>query len=225
MSNTLKLAVDIGHNVPYDRGAQGIKSEDQLNFEVGKRLMEKCSGAGIRVIDCTPENVKSLLDSLNKRVEAANNSGADFFLSIHHNAFPGARGTEILCIPGGNAEAVSKVILPEIIKLGFKNRGVKARYDLYVLNETRMPATLVECAFCDSEEDMRNYDPDKMAGAIFSGICKAFNISSEVYHVVEKGETLWGISRLYNTEVRSLVVLNGIIDASVIYPGQRIRIR
>lgn len=74
MSGTLKLAIDIRHNVPYDRGAVGIMSEDNLNFDVGTILMKKCSSAGIQVTDCKPGNVTSLYDSLNKRVQIANNS-------------------------------------------------------------------------------------------------------------------------------------------------------
>jgi N-acetylmuramoyl-L-alanine amidase len=52
---------------------------------------------------------------------------------------------------------------------------VKPRLDLYVLNKTIMPAILIECAFCDSERDMKNYDTEAMAEAIFTGICKALN--------------------------------------------------
>ncbi|MEQ8155921.1 MAG: N-acetylmuramoyl-L-alanine amidase [Clostridiaceae bacterium] len=219
----MRLAIDIGHNCNYDHGATGIKSEDSLNYEVGTKLMKKCSDAGIEVIYCAPVNPKSLSDSLNQRVNAANNSKADFFISIHHNAFPGANGSEILCIPGGDAERVANIILPEIVKLGFQNRGVKARYDLFVLNETIMPAILIECAFCDSETDMAIYDSDKMAQVIFNGIIKAFNIG--VYHVVKKGETLSSIARLYNTTVKNLIALNNLKDPNLIYPGQKIRVR
>ncbi|MBL4933048.1 N-acetylmuramoyl-L-alanine amidase [Clostridium paridis] len=239
MSNALKLAIDIGHNAPYDGGAIGIKSEDSLNLDVGTKLIGKCSAAGIEVINCAPNNVQSLFDSLNKRVGIANDSKADFFISIHHNAFPGANGTEILCIPGGGGEEVSKIILPEIIKLGFTNRGVKARHDLYVLNETNMSAILIECAFCDSEIDMRSYDAEKMASSIFNGICKAFNIPNNmghipesnktidegIYHVVRKGDNLWVLSKQYNTTVKNLIALNSINDPNLIYIGQRIRVR
>ncbi|MEQ8198697.1 MAG: LysM peptidoglycan-binding domain-containing protein, partial [Clostridiaceae bacterium] len=134
---------------------------------------------------------------------------------------------EILCIPGGKAEEVSKIILPEIVKLGFTNRGVKARYDLFVLNKTRMSAILIECAFCDSEIDMRNYDSDKMAAAIFNGICKAFKINVEkvAYHVVKQGDNLWIISKLYNTTVDNLIDLNRISNPNIIYLEQKIRVR
>jgi N-acetylmuramoyl-L-alanine amidase len=183
MSNTmkqtsaiLKLAIDIGHNVNYDGGAVGIKREDELNFQVGSKLINKCRAAGIVVIDCTPKNTTSHGDSLSKRVKAANAGGADYFISIHHNACPGGYGTEVLCYPEEKAENFAKVILLEIVKLGFKNRGVKTRTDLYVLNKTKMPAILIECAFCDSKIDMKNYNTESMAAAIFKGICKAFNI-------------------------------------------------
>jgi N-acetylmuramoyl-L-alanine amidase len=202
MSNLIKLAIDIGHNVKFDSGAVGIKKEDSLNFEVGSKLMKKCNSAGIKVIDCTPKNPTSHGDSLSKRVIAANNGGADYFISIHHNACPGGYGSEILCYPEERAENFAKAILPEIAKLGFRNRGVKFRRDLYVLNKTKMPAILIECAFCDSEIDMKNYNADSMAEAIFVGICKALNkkVTSEVnvakehasdngiYHTVVAGD-------------------------------------
>jgi len=239
MSEILKLAVDIGHNVPYDGGAVGIKTENDLNFEVGSKLIKKCTAAGINVINCTPKSAVSLFDSLNKRVAAANNGDADFFISIHHNAFPGGYGSEVLCYPEEKAEKVAKMILPEIVNLGFRNRGVKSRKDLFVLNETKMPAILIECAFCDNEIDMKNYNPERMAGAIFKGICKAFNINSKVglnetkgeeatngiYHIVVKGDTLWALTRRYGVTLHRIIELNNIKDVNLIYPGQRLRMK
>jgi len=242
MSKTLKLAIDIGHNVPFDGGAVGIRSEDELNFEVGSGLIKKCEVSGIKVIDCTPKNVKSHFDSLHKRVAAANKGGADFFISIHHNACLGGYGTEILCYPESNAERVAKIILPEIVSLGFRDRGVKPRIDLFVLSETKMPAILIECAFCDSEIDMRNYDTENMSEAIFSGICKAFNISvndnekhgddeakgeavNGIYHTILKGDTLWALTKKYGVTLQRIIELNSIKDVNLIYPGERLRMK
>jgi N-acetylmuramoyl-L-alanine amidase len=39
----------------------------------------------------------------------------------------------------------------------FKNRGAKKRTDLYFLNETGMPAVLLEVCFVDSEADAALY--------------------------------------------------------------------
>ena len=138
------LAIDIGHNVPYDRGAVGIRKEDDLNRLVGNALISKLRGRGIKVVNCTPSTAKSLNDSLYQRVITANNCGATLFVSIHHNACPGGYGAEVLCIKsnyqGGLSTKVGQAILNELASTGLKNRGIKDRRDLYVINNTSMPA-------------------------------------------------------------------------------------
>ncbi|MGL5149808.1 MAG: N-acetylmuramoyl-L-alanine amidase [Clostridium sp.] len=222
------LAIDIGHNNVVDRGAVGIKYEDELNYQVGNRLLERLGGTNIKVIRCTPEKPTSLKNSLSQRCAKANQGGADLFISIHHNACPGGYGCEGLCIPGGIAEEALKEILKEISKLGLRNRGIKDRRDLYVIRNTSMPALVVECAFVDSEKDMEGYNPVAIGDAIFDGLAAVLGLSSqgsEEYYTVAKGDTLWGISRRFNTSVEALVSLNGIGDRNLISIGQRIRIR
>ena len=113
---------------------------------------------------------------------SANYGNVDIFISIHHNACPGGYGSECLCIKDGQqnalSERLSKVILEEVCKLGFRNRGVKDRRDLYVINNTTMPAIIVECAFVDSARDMNGYNSEKMAEAIFRGVCKFYGIEN-----------------------------------------------
>jgi len=174
------IAIDMGHNVNYDIGAVGIRFEDDLNKLVGEALILKLRAVGINVVNCTPDNAASLYDSLNQRCEAANNTEADFFISIHHNA-GGGEGAEVLCLTGGLAEEVGNAILYELSELGLKNRGVKDRRDLFVINHTVMKAILVECAFCDSERDMNNYNDGRVAQAIFEGVSKNFDIDYSPY--------------------------------------------
>ena len=241
------IGIDIGHNLRCDVGAVGIRREDELNLLVGKALIKKFMAKGIKVVECLPSSASSHRDSLSKRCRAANYGKVDVFISIHHNACPGGYGSECLCIKGGQqnalSERVSKVILEEVCKLGFRNRGVKDRRDLYVINNTTMPAIIVECAFVDSAKDMNGYDSEKMADAIFRGVCRFYGIdlsgvegelggtssssgldgtSTPKYHVVQKGDTLWGISRKYWVSVERLVEMNGIRDRDRIYVGQKI---
>ena len=231
------LAIDIGHNVPYDTGAVGIRKEDDLNRLVGNALISKLRERGIKVVNCTPNTAKSLNDSLYQRVITANNSGAILFVSIHHNACLGGYGSEVLCIKnnyqGGLSTKVGEAILNELSSLGLRNRGVKDRRDLYVINNTSMPALIVECAFVDSSSDMKNYNPEKTAAAIYKGICTALAISEnqqpstndEEYYIVKYGDTLWGISRRFNTTVDKLVALNNIANRNLINVGQKLRIK
>ena len=231
------LAIDIGHNVPYDTGAVGIRREDDLNMLVGNALISKLRGRGIKVVNCTPNTAKSLNDSLYQRVITANNYGATLFVSIHHNACPGGYGSEVLCIKnnyqGGLSTKVGQAILNELSSLGLRNRGVKDRRDLYVINNTSMPALIVECAFVDSSLDMANYNPEKTAAAIYKGICTALALSEnqkpstndEEYYIVKYGDTLWAISRRFNTTVDKLVALNNIANRDLIYTGQKLRVK
>lgn len=241
------IGIDIGHNLRCDVGAVGIRREDELNLLVGKALIKRFRGKGIKVVECLPSSASSHRDSLSKRCRAANYGKVDMFISIHHNACPGGYGSECLCIKGGQqnalSERLSKVILEEVCRLGFRNRGVKDRRDLYVINNTTMPAIIVECAFVDSARDMNGYDSEKMAEAIFRGVCRFYGIdlsggsqdgtsglesqggtSSPKYHVVQKGDTLWGISRKYGVSVDRLVERNGIKDRNRIYVGQKINL-
>ncbi|MBN1049301.1 N-acetylmuramoyl-L-alanine amidase [Clostridium botulinum] len=233
MENINTLAIDIGHNVKFDGGAVGIRSEDELNKLVGEILINKFKSTNINVINCTPYNAVSLHDSLNQRTFAANKGKADFFISIHHNS-GGGRGSEALCFTGGIAEKVGNSVLNELSNIGFYNRGVKERRDLFVINQTIMPALLIECAFCDSANDMNGYNAESVVNAIFKGICNVFEIYSnkeggfnenQVYYNVVNGDTLCKIASKFNTTVESLVDLNGIKDKNMIYVGQDIRIR
>ena len=214
----------------------GIRNENDLNRLVGNELISKLRG-GIKVVNCTPSTAKSLNDSLYQRVNTANNSGATLFVSIHHNACPGGYGSEVLCIKGnyqgGLSTKVGEAILKELATLGLKNRGVKDRRNLYVINNTSMPALIVECAFVDSSLDMANYNPEKTATAIYKGICTALALSEnqkpstneEEYYIVKYGDTLWAISRRFTTTVDKLVELNNIANRNLINVGQKLRVK
>ena len=105
--------------------------------------------------------------------------------------------------------------------------------DLYVINNTSMPALIIECAFVDSSLDMANYNPEKIAAAIYKGICTALALSEnqkpstndEEYYIVKYGDTLWAISKRFNTTVERLVALNNIANRNLINVGQRLRIK
>ena len=168
----MKFGIDIGHNCPpHDTGAVGIAREDVLNKDVGTRLIQKLVAAGHSVINCTPSQAASLTDSLRQRVNKANANQVDIFVSIHFNAFSptdNPRGSEVYAVSNAG-KAIAQPVLNEIVKLGFKNRGVK-NTAFFVLRNTSMPAILVECCFLDSTADMNLYDAEKMAEAIKVGL-------------------------------------------------------
>ena len=177
----MKFGIDIGHNCPpYDTGAVGIQKEDNLTKAVGMGVMEKLTRAGHSVVDCTPKSASNLNSSLLQRTSKANQAQVDVFVSIHFNAFNGkASGSEVYAI-SNSGRVIAASVQAELVKLGYRNRGVKNR-QFFVLKNTAMPAILIECCFCDSPEDMAKFDVEKMATAITTGLIGETNQSSEEY--------------------------------------------
>jgi N-acetylmuramoyl-L-alanine amidase len=166
----MKYGIDIGHNASPDTGAVGIKVEDNLTLDVGKRVITKLRALGHEVIECKPSKASNVRDSLIQRCNKANNNKVDVYVSIHFNSFNTlANGTEIFAI-GEQSRKIAKPVLDEIIKLGFFNRGVKSGTHLFVLRNTDMPSILVEGCFVDSQKDMGIFEPESMANAIVKGL-------------------------------------------------------
>ena len=225
-----KIGIDIGHNVEYDGGALGFRDENELNRLVGNLVISKLKNVGFEVVNCTPRTAGSLKDSLSQRCNVANNANVDLYISIHHNA-GGGTGAEALVFKDGLGTKVGTAVLKEIQKLGYKNRDIKYRPDLFVLKHTSMPALLIDCAFVDSRSDMDRYSHVEIADAIVIGICRAFGVSSinvnnsgRIYYTVNKGDTLWGIARKYGVSVEEIARVNNIKNVDLIGVGQRIRI-
>ena len=166
----MKFGIDIGHNSFPDIGAVGIKFEDELNKDVGNRVISKLRALGHEVIPCQPDRSTSLNNSLFQRVNTANINNVEIFVSIHFNAFNGqANGTEVFAASAAGRR-IAQPVLTEIVRLGFFNRGVKSGTQFYVLRNTRMPAIIVECCFVDSPRDMNIFEPEATANAIVKGL-------------------------------------------------------
>lgn len=170
------LALDRGHNAPFDGGAVGIRPEEEMIIEVAD-VIEDVLGKEdwLKVIRCDPPNPRSLREGLMSRCVIANTAIADYFVSIHFNASNGeGHGTECYAL-STKGYKLARSIVEEIAYMGFANRGAKNGGHLYVIRNTRMPAVLVEGCFCDNKKDMSRYNAKAMGSAIAKGILKGIN--------------------------------------------------
>jgi N-acetylmuramoyl-L-alanine amidase len=167
-----KISVDAGHTKDgtKDSGAVGIGNEHKMNIEVKNFVIKKLQALGATVNDCSLENCNSLIQSLAYRTDTSNTFKAQLHICIHHNAFNGqGHGSEVEYVSTRGkifADAVQK----EFVKLGFKDRGVQERDNLYVLNKTNAVCVLTEACFVDNKADMLLYNAEKEAQAIVNGI-------------------------------------------------------
>lgn len=96
------------------------------------------------------------------RVKAAKDFGADFYLSVHHNAgMNGGSGGGIVVYVHPNASDTSRKWQAALYDALINHTGLKgnrsqpkADGDYYVLRKTAMPAVLLELGFMDSKTDV-----------------------------------------------------------------------
>lgn len=202
-----KIALTAGHH-KYTAGKRIPKNLDQnetrewtLNDRICDRIEERLKGyegyALIRTDDTTGE--KGISNTA--RITAANNFGADIYLSIHHNAgIKGGKGGGIVAYVYPKVDEVTRSWQKELYEALIKHTGLKgnraaplASSNLQELRETKMPAVLLELGFMDSATDLpiilsSDY-ADKCADAIVEvlvrrgGLTKKQTAEKVLYHV------------------------------------------
>ena len=171
MATTIML--DAGHG-GYDNGATYMeRKEKDDNLALTMALGEILKNAGYNVLYTRESDV---YQTPLRKAQIANESGADFFISLHRNAasYPNQyNGVQTLIFnPGGVKQEMAENINDELEELGFRNIDVSIRPDLAVLRRTRMPALLVEAGFIDSDKDNAIFSNQlqQVAQAIADGI-------------------------------------------------------
>ena len=163
-----KIALTAGH-YKYTAGKRCMKKfdpnetrewylNDRIADKVEKMLTAYDGYTLLRTDDTTGE--KDI--SLTARTTSANNFGADFYLSIHHNAgVNGGSGGGIMAYTYTKASNTAKVWQKDLYDALIKHTGLKgnrstplATANLHECRETKMPAVLLELGFMDSSTDV-----------------------------------------------------------------------
>lgn len=179
-----KLALNAGHYL-YTAGKRCHPSLDPiqtrewtLNDRVCDKIEAILSGYDgievLRIDDTTGQTDVSLEDRTNK----ANNWGADFWLSIHHNAagkvFSGGGIVAYVYTNATQTEiewqhALYRAAVQSTGLYGNRSNAVPKK-DLHELRETKCPAVIMECGFMDSSVDvpiiLSEEYADKLANAL-----------------------------------------------------------
>lgn len=160
--------------------------------------------------------------SLDKRVQMANQSKADFFVSIHINSAtnPSATGTETYAYRQGvEGDRLAHSIQNKLVQsIGLADHGVKYN-SMRVVRETTMPACLVEVAFINnpSEEQLLKQDEflERAAVGIAKGILEHLKIDyipvpNETVELSEEEKT-----KKWQTE-QGLEHLNNLVEKKIV---------
>ena len=165
--------LDAGHG-GVNPGAtfEGRRESDdalELTLAIGNILEENG-------IDVEYSRVNDIYESPTQKAREANESGADYFVSIHRNSSVKPEqysGIESLVYAKGlRSQKLAENINRELEQVGFINLGISERPNLAVLRRTKMPAVLVEVGFINTARDNELLDTRfyEVANAIAQGI-------------------------------------------------------
>lgn len=179
-----KIAYGAGHNVFTKNGIPGGESEWVLNDRIARYFAEEAENYPVELLRV---DEKLATVDLKKRCKMANDWGADFFLSIHHNAgVNGGAGGGLVAFsnPGSREGAQYRDAIYEACLAAGGIRGDRWKGTLetpfYVLKNTNMPAVLMEYGFMDSKTDAPIIVTEDfaraMAKATMEGIAKVSGI-------------------------------------------------
>lgn len=181
-----KVVLDPGHG-GVDPGAHDDRGflEKDLVLDVARRVRLLLTAAGAEVLltrngdyDLAPPEMTSLWErkkyDLRKRVELANRTGADVYLSIHANCHsdPQRQGQRVYYASRGDSARLARSLDRALSRFTGTAYGVQEG-SYFVLRHTAMPAVLVEVGFISNPgEKERLQNPAYRAGlaeAIFLG--------------------------------------------------------
>lgn len=187
----IKICLDAGHSSKFKGASANGLNEEEVVLKIALKVGEKLESKGVKVF-YTRKNGKPMNDvnnsqDLGARYKYANSNRVDYFVSIHNNkvGYDTANGIETLY---NTRFAKSKTLADDIQNqlisdTGMKNRGLKLRTDLAILNGTQMPTCLVEVGFISNPNDASKIKDssflDTVAKSITKGICKTCGISYE----------------------------------------------
>lgn len=170
-----KICIDPGHGGTDPGAVNGAAREKDIVLDVGLKLKALLEKAGHKVVMTREHDFYATPIA---KAQVANAAEADIFISLHCNGHTQetANGTEVWFYTGSeDGEKLAKCLQEKLIKrLGRRDRGIKHRKDLIVLNSTKMTAALVEIAFITNMVEklllINAGYRSHIANAIFEGI-------------------------------------------------------
>jgi N-acetylmuramoyl-L-alanine amidase len=192
-----KLYLDPGHG-GHDPGATGNGlQEKNINLDLALRIRDILRN-DYKNVEVNMSRSTDTFVSLEQRTDEANAWNADYFLSIHCNAFNGsAHGYEDFIYNGLSDSSVTAryqdILHEEITELNQLNDRGQKKANFHVLRESAMPALLTENGFIDNNHDAALIKDSSWRQAVarghVKGLERAFNltrkpISGTIYKVI-----------------------------------------
>lgn len=185
------IVIDAGHG-GVDPGTIGFTGsyEKDINLAISRKLAEKLKEAGYKIISTRDDD--TYVENI-ERADLANKKRARVFISIHGNALENntsTHGLQVLYYPSRTStigdpdnNELAKIMMASLIDgTGAVDKGIKERKELIVLNQTKMPAMIIECGFLSNEREeellLTDSYQNKIVDSVVDGLERYFSLNS-----------------------------------------------
>lgn len=205
----LRIALDAGHGID-TAGKRCLKALDPnetrewwLNNRICNKiedLLKSYTGYELLRVDDKDGNGKTDI-ALSERTRAANAFGADFYLSIHHNAgISGGNGGGIVAFSYSDTVGEGRVWRDALYDMLIQYTGLKGNRanpktsaNFQVLRDTDMPAVLLELGFMDSKTDVPIILSEEYADNCAKAIVEVLSVRGGLEKKDVEGEDLYRV--------------------------------
>ncbi len=234
MNNDVKIVIDAGHGGS-DPGASGNGIiEKDYALKIAEYLNNRFKELGVSsVLVRTTDETLTPNERVNRILNAYGNRPDVLVISNHLNA-GGGEGAEVIYALRNN-DTLSRLILDNLSSTGQSARKAYQRRlpsnsskDYYFIhrNTGLTEPIIVEYGFVDNINDANKIKNNwqKYAEAVvksvstYKGIPYEESSISEKY-IVQRGDTLWGIAKKFNTNVNELKKINNLANNNL-FVGQ-----
>lgn len=184
----ITIVLDAGHGGKDQGTSCNEGSEASLNLSIVKKIQKRLNAYGANIVltrdgdyDLAKKDATNRKkQDLHQRIAMIEQNEADLFISIHANSFSSSSVSGIQLFYQENNK-VSKVLCENIhshLKQINQNILKDKTGDYFVLNESKVPALLVECGFLSNEADRKLLFQEayqqKLANSIADAILQYF---------------------------------------------------
>lgn len=174
INENIEIVIDPGHGGK-DPGTISIdgRHEKEVNLEIAEKLYKELQLKGYGAYLTRDEDIH--LENMD-RVYIANKNHAKLFISIHCNATEHDRsveGLQVLYFPSNTSQKFATIMQDSILEeVNMPDMGIVERGDLIVLNQTDMPAVIVEAGFLSNHSESKKLQKTSYQNKIVKGIIK-----------------------------------------------------
>lgn len=182
INENIEIVIDPGHggNDPGTTSVSG-KFEKDINLQIAEKLFTELQkmGYGVVLTRTDDEYLKHM-----DRVNMANLNKAKLFISVHCNATENdesINGLQVLYFPSDSSKKLAGIMQTNIIdEADMYDLGIVERGDLIVLNQTTMPAIIIETGFLSNYKEADKLEKKSYQKKLVKGI---INGIEEYYYV------------------------------------------